>query len=307
MMKYLQIPGSDLKPSNIIMGCMRINNLDKKGAEHLIRTAMEAGVNMFDHADIYGDGYCEEFFAEAAGMNPQVREKMILQSKCGIRKGYYDFSKEHILEAVDGSLKRLHTDYLDVLLLHRPDALMEPEETAEALQTLFDAGKVRYFGVSNHNPAQIELLQQAFGQKLLFNQMQISVAHTPLMDAGMAVNMHTDQAIDRTGSTLEYCRLKGITLQAWSPFQKGFFEGPFLGDMENYPELNRKCQELAEKYQVTPTGIAVAWLTRHPANIQVILGTTQAQRMLDGCAGSQIPLTRPEWYGLYQAAGNMIP
>ena len=307
MMKYLQIPGSDLKPSNIIMGCMRINNLDKKGAEQLIRTAMEAGVNMFDHADIYGDGYCEEFFAEAAGMNPQVREKMILQSKCGIRKGYYDFSKEHILEAVDGSLKRLHTDYLDVLLLHRPDALMEPEETAEALQTLFDAGKVRYFGVSNHNPAQIELLQQAFGQKLLFNQMQISVAHTPLIDAGMAVNMHTDQAIDRTGSTLEYCRLKGITLQAWSPFQKGFFEGPFLGDMENYPELNRKCQELAEKYQVTPTGIAVAWLTRHPANIQVILGTTQAQRMLDGCAGSQIPLTRPEWYGLYQAAGNMIP
>ena len=307
MMKYLQIPGSDLKPSNIIMGCMRINNLDKKGAEHLIRTAMETGVNMFDHADIYGDGYCEEFFAEAVGMNPQVREKMILQSKCGIRKGYYDFSKEHILEAVDGSLKRLHTDYLDVLLLHRPDALMEPEETAEALQTLFDAGKVRYFGVSNHNPAQIELLQQAFGQKLLFNQMQISVAHTPLMDAGMAVNMHTDQAIDRTGSTLEYCRLKGITLQAWSPFQKGFFEGPFLGDMENYPELNRKCQELAEKYQVTPTGIAVAWLTRHPANIQVILGTTQAQRMLDGCAGSQIPLTRPEWYGLYQAAGNMIP
>ena len=307
MMKYLQIPGSDLKPSNIIMGCMRINNLDKKGAEHLIRTAMEAGVNMFDHADIYWDGYCEEFFAEAVGMNPQVREKMILQSKCGIRKGYYDFSKEHILEAVDGSLKRLHTDYLDVLLLHRPDALMEPEETAEALQTLFDAGKVRYFGVSNHNPAQIELLQQAFGQKLLFNQMQISVAHTPLIDAGMAVNMHTDQAIDRTGSTLEYCRLKGITLQAWSPFQKGFFEGPFLGDMENYPELNRKCQELAEKYQVTPTGIAVAWLTRHPANIQVILGTTQAQRMLDGCAGSQIPLTRPEWYGLYQAAGNMIP
>ena len=306
-MKQLDIGGSGVLGSAIGVGCMRMNCMEPQAILEYIHTALEKGINFFDHADIYGGGECETRFGQALALEPGLREKLVLQTKCGIRPDRYDFSKEHILESVEGSLRRLGTDHVDFLLLHRPDALMEPEETAEALQTLFDAGKVRYFGVSNHNPAQIELLQQAFGQKLLFNQMQISVAHTPLIDAGMAVNMHTDQAIDRTGGTLEYCRLKGITLQAWSPFQKGFFEGPFLGDMENYPELNRKCQELAEKYQVTPTGIAVAWLTRHPANIQVILGTTQAQRMLDGCAGSQIPLTRPEWYGLYQAAGNMIP
>ena len=306
-MKQLDIGGSGVLGSAIGVDCMRMNCMEPQAILEYIHTALEKGINFFDHADIYGGGECETRFGQALALEPGLREKLVLQTKCGIRPDRYDFSKEHILESVEGSLRRLDTDHVDFLLLHRPDALMEPEETAEALQTLFDAGKVRYFGVSNHNPAQIELLQQAFGQKLLFNQMQISVANTPLMDAGMAVNMHTDQAIDRTGSTLEYCRLKGITLQAWSPFQKGFFEGPFLGDMENYPELNRKCQELAEKYQVTPTGIAVAWLTRHPANIQVILGTTQAQRMLDGCAGSQIPLTRPEWYGLYQAAGNMIP
>ena len=283
-MKTLHIPESSLQPSNIIMGCMRINNLSLSEIETLVRSAMEAGVNMFDHADIYGGGECEELFAKALHMDSALREKMILQSKCGIRSGFYDFSKEHILRSVDGILQRLHTDYLDVLLLHRPDALMEPEETAEALQTLFDAGKVRYFGVSNQNPAQIELV-----------------------DSGMAVNMNIDQSIDRTGSTLEYCRLHHITIQAWSPFQKGFFGGPFLGDMEQYPELNRMCEELAEKYSVTPTGIAVAWLTRHPANIQVILGTTKVSRMLEGCAGSQIPLTREEWYGLYKAAGNMVP
>lgn len=306
-MKYLNLDNGKLRISNIVLGCMRINNLDEAGVEKHVRTAMEAGINLFDHADIYGGGECEALFARALHMNSSLREKMVLQSKCGIRPGYYDFSKEHILKSVDGILQRLHTDYLDILLLHRPDALMEPEETAEALQSLFDSGKVRYFGVSNHNPAQIELLQRAFGQKLLFNQLQVSVAHTPLVDSGMAVNMFIDQSIDRTGSTLEYCRLNNITIQAWSPFQKGFFEGPFLGDMEKYPELNRKCEELAEKYNVTPTGIAVAWLTRHPANMQVILGTTKASRVLEGCAGSEIPLTREEWYGLYKAAGNMIP
>lgn len=306
-MKYLELDGGRLQVSNIVMGCMRLNNLDEAGAEAHIRTALDAGINLFDHADIYGGGACEELFARVVGRNPGLRDKMLLQSKCGIRPGYYDFSREYILQAVDGILRRLNTDCLDILLLHRPDALMEPEETAEALQRLFDAGKVRYFGVSNHNPGQIELLQQAFGQRLLFDQLQVSVAHTPLVDAGMAVNMAIDQSVDRTGGTLEYCRLKGITIQAWSPFQQGFFGGPFLGDRERYPELNRTCDELAEKYGVTPTGIAVAWLTRHPANMQVILGTTRADRLLEGCAGSDVPLSRQDWYALYKAAGNMIP
>lgn len=306
-MKYLELDGGNLRVSNIVMGCMRIAGMEESQLEHHVKTALDAGVNLFDHADIYGGGRCEEMFGQLLQKDPSLRDKMVLQSKCGIRQGYYDFSKEYILSAVEGILRRLHTDYLDILLLHRPDALMEPEETAEALQTLLDQGKVRYFGVSNHNPGQIELLQQAFGQKLLFNQLQLSVVHTPLVDSGMTVNMDVEQSIDRTGGTLEYCRLKGITVQAWSPFQKGFFGGPFLGDMERYGDLNRKCQELAEKYSVTPTAIAVAWLTRHPANIQVILGTTKAQRLVEGCAGSQLPLTRQEWYGLYQAAGNPIP
>ena len=262
---------------------------------------------MFDHADIYGGGECEELFAKAVNLKGTMREKLVIQSKCSIKKGYYDFSKEYILEAVDGILKRLHTEYLDILLLHRPDALMEPEETAEAINQLKEAGKVRYFGVSNQNPMQIELLQKYIKEKLLFNQLQFSLVHTPLIDSSMSVNMNIDQSIDRTLGTLEYCRLKDITIQAWSPFQKGFFEGAFLGDLKHYAELNQMIDLLAQKYEVTPSAIAVAWLTRHPADIQVILGTTKDSRMLEGCCGSWIPLTREEWYGLYKAAGNMIP
>ena len=306
-MKYLDIKGTDLHVSNLVLGCMRLNRLSREGAERHVKAAMEAGINMFDHADIYGGGECEELFAQAVGMNSTLREKMVLQSKCGICQGYYDFSRRHIIEAAEGILRRLKTEYLDILLLHRPDALMEPEETAEALQSLLDAGKVRYFGVSNHNPMQIELLQKHFGQRLLFNQLQLSVAHTPLVDSGMAVNMNTDQSVDRTGGTLEYCRLKEITVQAWSPFQRGFFEGTFLGDSLNYPELNEKLSALAEKYSVTPAAIAVAWLTRHPAGMQVVLGSTRDDRIAEECAGSQIPLTRQEWYGLSAAAGNQIP
>lgn len=306
-MKFLKIKGTDLEVSNLIMGCMRLNSLGEAEAKRHIETAIAAGINMFDHADIYGGGACEELFGRAIDLRSSIREKLVIQSKCCIRNGYYDFSKEYILEAVDGILKRLHTEYLDILLLHRPDALMEPEETADAIRCLKESGKVRYFGVSNQNPMQIELLQKYCQERLIFNQLQFSLAHTPMIDSGMAVNMRIDQGIDRTEGILEYCRLKDITVQAWSPFQYGIFEGTFLGDMEHYPELNRMLEKLAEKYEVTPTALAVAWLTRHPADIQVILGTTKDRRMLEGCSGSWIPLTRAEWYGLYQAAGNRIP
>ena len=306
-MKYVNIGGTGLRASNIVMGCMRLSSLSKKEAEALVRTALEQGINLFDHADIYGGGSCEEIFAEAAGMNETVREKMILQSKCSIRDGYFDFSKEYLLQSVDGILKRLHTDYLDILLLHRPDPLMEPEEVAEAIETLHRSGKVRYFGVSNQNPMQIELLQKYTGQKLIVDQLQMSLAHTPAFDSGLTVNMQIGQSIDRTGSIYEYSRLKGITLQAWSPFQKGYFEGTFLGDTEHYGKLNETIRLLAEKYGVTDIAIAVAWLTRVPSGIQVILGTTKPQRLIDGCKGSEIPLTRKEWFSLYAAAGNMIP
>ncbi len=304
-MKYIKMKGTSLELSNIIMGCMRLNSLSLSEAKHHIAAAVDAGINVFDHADIYGGGECEALFARAASDAGIARDKIILQSKCGIRKGYYDFSKEYIISAVDGILTRLNTDYLDILLLHRPDALADPEETAGALEMLKKSGKVRYFGVSNHNPGQIRLIEKYFGEKLLFNQLQFSLAHTLLIDSGMAVNTGIPQAEERTGGTLEYCRLKDITIQAWSPFQKGFFEGTFLGDQQ-YAGLNEEIENLAKKYDVPPVAIAVAWITRHPANMQVILGTTKAARLQEGCRGSEIPLTRKEWYDLYRAAGNRI-
>jgi len=308
-MKYTQIKHTDLNVSNIIMGNMRLTQLSLIEIEQLIRTALEEGINFFDHADIYGQGRCEELFAEAIQMNPSIREKMILQSKCGIKaqENYFDFSKEHILDSVDGILKRLNTDYLDLLLLHRPDPLMEPAEVAEAFEKLHSSGKVKHFGVSNHNPAQIELLQKYTPHKLVVNQIQFSIAHTPMIDAGIALNMNIDQAINRDSSILEYSRLNDITLQAWSPFQNGFFAGPFLGDLENFLELNNVIDEIAANYDVTNTAIATAWISRHPANIQVVLGTTNPQRLKDACKSTDITLTRKEWYDIYKAAGNIVP
>lgn len=306
-MKMIPIANTDIQASNVVLGCMRIKQLTLKETETLVRTAMEENINFFDHADIYGGGECETHFSEAIGMNAGLREQMIIQSKCGIRKGYFDFSKEHILASVDGILQRLNTDYLDILLLHRPDALVEPEEVAEAFDLLQESGKVRHFGVSNHSPMQIELLKKFVKQPLVANQLQFSIAHTPLVDSGIAFNMNIDQSVNRDGGILDYSRLNDMTVQAWSPFQQGFFKGPFLGDLENYKELNEYIDGLAAKYNVTNTAIAVAWITRHPANIQVVLGTTNVGRVKDSCKGSDIPLTREEWYGIYKAAGNMVP
>lgn len=306
-MKYFKISDTDLNVSNIIMGCMRIKQLSIEETEKLIKTAMEEGINFFDHADIYGGGQCETIFSQALKLNSDTRENIILQSKCGIRNGFYDFSKEYILKSTDEILKRLNTEYLDILLLHRPDILMEPEEVAEAFDILYNSGKVRYFGVSNQNPMQIELLQKYLNKKLIINQLQLSIAHTPIIDSSIAVNMNIAQSINREGSILDYCRLKNITIQAWSPFQKGFFEGTFLEDNEKYKELNEVIDLTAKKYNVTNTAIAVSFITRHPANIQVILGTTNLQRMKDACRGSELLLSRQEWYSIYKAAGNIIP
>jgi len=306
-MKYIKPINTELNGSNIIMGCMRITGLSEKELNLFVHSALEEGINYFDHADIYGGGECESHFSKSLEMNSSLREKMIIQSKCGIRKGFFDFSKEYIITSVDNILKRLQTDYLDALLLHRPDTLMEPEEIAEAFESLYDQGKVRYFGVSNFNPMQIEMLQKAIPDPLIFNQLQFSIAHTPMIDSGLTVNMHTSQSINYEGSVLEYCRLKNITIQAWSPFQKGFFEGPFLGDTEQYAKVNEVIDRIAKKYDVTNTAVAVGWITRHPAHMQVVLGTTNLQRMKDACKGSELPLTREEWYEIYTAAGNMLP
>ncbi len=305
-MKSVKIANCDLDASEISLGCMRISEMTDQDIATLIHTSLDAGINFFDHADIYGGGQSEAKFAEALGMTPQLRDRMILQSKCGIRRGMFDFSKEHILAAVDGSLKRLQTDYLDVLLLHRPDALVEPEEVAEAFTILHDSGKVKYFGVSNQNPMQIELLKKYVQQPLIINQLQFSITNTGMIDAGINVNMEIDPSIDRDGSILDYCRLHDITIQPWSPFQYGFFEGVFL-DNPKFPELNQKIDELAAAYGVANTAIAIAWILRHPAHMQPIIGTTNPQRVRDISRASDITLSRQEWYEIYRAAGNKLP
>lgn len=305
-MKNINVANGTLQASEIALGCMRISDMALKDAANLIQTSLDLGINFFDHADIYGGGKSEEVFAQAIGMNPSIREKMVIQSKCGIRPGMFDFSKEHILSSVDAILKRLQTEYLDVLLLHRPDALVEPEEVAEAFHILEQSGKVKHFGVSNQNPHQIELLKKYVKQKLIFNQLQLSITNTGMIDAGLNVNMQISHSIDRDGSILDYCRLNDITIQAWSPFQYGFFEGVFL-DNPKFPELNAAINKLVEKYNVPNTAIAVAWILRHPAKIQTIVGTTNAGRLADIAKASTIQLTREEWYEVYRATGNKLP
>ncbi|MEH7127690.1 MULTISPECIES: aldo/keto reductase [Neobacillus] len=305
-MRTINLGSSPLEVPVVAIGCMRINSLEKPEAERFVQTALEAGANFFDHADIYGSGTCEEIFADAIHMNAEVREKIILQSKCGIRKGMFDFSKEHILESVDGILKRLNTEYLDVLLLHRPDALVEPEEVAEAFDILENSGKVRHFGVSNQNPMQIQLLKKFVKQPLVANQLQLSITNANMISNGINVNMENDSAITRDGSVLDFCRLHDMTIQPWSPFQYGFFEGVFLGN-EKFPELNQQIDEIAAKYEVSNTTIATAWLLRHPANMQPVIGTMNIDRLTDCVKASEIHLTREEWYQIYRAAGNILP
>ena len=309
-MKTYTLPHTSRTVSSVVLGLMRIAKMSDAEIATLFGTARDAGINVFDHADIYGGERhrCEQRFGEAVRLTPAERDAIVIQSKVGIRKGYFDFSKQHILTTVDESLAALRTDYLDLLLLHRPDTLVEPEEVAEAFEQLVAAGKVRHFGVSNHTPGQIELLKSAVKQPLVANQVQLSITHAPLFAQGVAANMAgLEQSVSRDIGLLDYSRLNNMMLQAWSPFQKGFFDGVFLADRENFAELNDAIDALAKQYGVTPTGIAVAWITRHPANIQVVLGTTNPGRVKDSAAGSDVTLTREEWYRLFRAAGHVLP
>ena len=305
-MRTMKLGSSDLEVPVVAVGCMRIDSLDKSGAEQFVRAALDEGANFFDHADIYGGGTCEEIFADAVGMSSSVREGLILQSKCGIRQGTFDFSKEHILASVDGSLKRLKTDYLDVLLLHRPDALVEPEEVAEAFDVLERSGKVRHFGVSNQHPRQLELLKASVRQPLVANQLQLSITNATMISSGVNVNMENAEAVNRDGYILDYCRLNRITIQPWSPFQYGFFEGVFIGS-DKFPELNAKLDEIAGRHGVSSTTMAIAWLLRHPAKMQPVTGTTNVGRLQDCLKASEVNLSREEWYEVYRAAGNVLP
>jgi len=304
-MKRISI-GSRFEASAVALGAMRMASLSVEEAEKVVLSAYENGIDYVDHADIYGGGKSEEIFSGVLKRNPFLRNKLLLQDKVGIARGYYDASYSHIIEAAEGCLKRLNVESIHALLLHRPDALMEPDETAEAFMRLKKDGKVRFFGVSNENPAQIELLNRYMPGEIIINQLQFSLCHTIMVDEGINVNMHSSHAQVKDGGVLDYCRLKDITVQAWSPFQYGFFEGVFIGS-EKYPKLNSELQSLSEKYGVSDTAIAAAWILRHPAGMQLISGSMNPSRITEIASGADIVLTRPEWYRLYLAAGNPLP
>lgn len=306
-MKQILLGASGMTVPAVIVGCMRLGDLDRQALGRFLHTAVENGAYFFDHADIYGGGVCEERFGAALRNERSIRrEDLILQSKCGIRQGLYDSSKHHILHAVDESLRRLQTDYLDVLLIHRPDALAEPEEVAAAFDELEQKGKVRCFGVSNHKPMQIELLKRVVRQPLIINQLQFSIPVSNMIANGLEVNMDTPGSPDRDGSVLDYSRLNDMTIQAWSPFQTPNWGGCFLGD-GRYEKLNRELDALAAQYGVSPMTIAAAWILRHPARMQLISGTTREARLKAIIQACDLTLTREEWYRLYLAAGHPLP
>ncbi len=293
-----------LQVPTVAVGCMRISDMNDREVSAFVDTALSNGANFFDHADIYGGGKSEEVFGKV--ITPSMRENIFIQTKCGIRQGQFDFSYDHIVSSVDGSLKRLGTDYIDVLLLHRPDALMEPEEVARAFDHLKASGKVRHFGVSNQNPYQMQLLQNSMDMPLCANQLQFGVMHTPMIQSGINVNMCNESGVNRDGGVLDFCRLNKITIQPWSPMQYGFFKGCFI-DNEKFPELNETMGRIAEKYNVSKTTMAFAWILRHPAKMQPVTGTTNLTRLSDCIKASEIQITREEWYEIYRAAGNVLP
>ncbi len=311
-MKRFTLPGTDITAPNIVLGLMRIAEKSDDEIRTLVRAAREAGVDFVDHADIYGRTLheCERRFAEAMRLTPAERDGITIQTKAGIvREGpYFDHSYEHIVASVEGSLRALDTDRVDILLLHRPDALVEPEEVARAFDDLATAGKVRAFGVSNHTPRQIDLLRRYVRQPIAVNQLQLSLTHAPIITQGLASNMlgEPQSATIDGGGALDHARLHDITVQAWSPFQAGFFDGVFLGSPK-YAELNAVIDRLADEYGVPSIAVATAWITRHPARMQVVLGTTTPERVVGAAQGSDLPLTRAEWYELARAAGHRIP
>lgn len=310
-MKTISLGGTDFAVPNVTLGVMRIQQMTDDAVRELVRTARDAGIDFFDHADIYGDELhgCERRFAEALQLTPAERDGFTIQTKCGIVKEPwgFDFSYEHIMSSVEGSLRALDTDRIDVLLLHRPDALVEPDEVARAFDELAASGKVLHFGVSNHTPGQIDLLKKSVAQPIVANQLQLSITHAPTVAQGLAANMQgVEQSTSLDLGIVDYCRLHDITIQAWSPFQAGFFTGVFL-DSPEYPELNAAIDRLAAKYDVPAIAIATAWITRHPADMQVVLGTTTPSRVAAAAQGSDVPLTRSEWYELVQTAGYRVP
>lgn len=308
-MRYITLGQDDKELSEIVLGMMRIKDKSVKEVEELVETALSVGINAFDLADIYGRGRCEELLGLVLKNRPDLREKMWIQSKCGIRIEeftYFDFSKDYIIKSVDGILQRLKIDHLDSLLLHRPDALMESDQVAEAFDLLYKQGKVRDFGVSNQNPMMMELLKKDVKQPLAVNQLQLSAAFTPGFESGFHVNMEDSQAAMRDGSIFEYCKLHDVVIQAWSVLQFGYFKGNFVGN-EKFQALNQVLERLAIKYGVTSSTIAISWILRYPAKMQAVVGTTNPKHLREVSQAGNFSLTRKEWYEIYLAAGNNLP
>lgn len=305
-MKYIKTFSENIEVSQVALGCMRIADMSASEAERYISEAVELGYNYFDHADIYGGGECERVFGSGLALNKSLRDKIIIQTKCGIRKEMYDFSKEHILNSVDNSLKSLGVEKIDVLLLHRPDLLMEPEEVAEAFDYLYESGKVGAFGVSNHSASQIELLKTAVKQDIKINQMQLSITNATMISSGANVNLQNRDGINYDGYLRDYCRLNSITVQPWSPLQHGFISGTFLGNPD-FEELNIKLRNLAEKYDTTDTGIAIAWILRLPEKMQPVVGSINVTRLEEISKAADISLSREDWYDIYLTAGYKLP
>lgn len=308
-MRYITLGQDDKELSEIVLGMMRIEDKSVKEVEELVETALSVGINAFDLADIYGRGRCEELLGLVLKNRPDLREKMWIQSKCGIRIEeftYFDFSKDYIIKSVDGILQRLKIDHLDSLLLHRPDALMESDQVAEAFDLLYKQGKVRNFGVSNQNPMMMELLKKDVKQPLAVNQLQLSAAFTPGFESGFHVNMEDSQVAMRDGSIFEYCKLHDVVIQAWSVLQFGYFKGNFVGN-EKFQALNQVLDRLAIKYGVTSSTIAISWILRYPAKMQAVVGTTNPKHLREVSQAANFSLTRKEWYEIYLAAGNNLP
>lgn len=293
--------------SKIISGMMRLVGRGQDEAFKFLDYAYGEGVIWYDHADIYGNGECEKTFGEWLKTRKIPRENLIIQSKCGIKPGVcYDNSAEYIIKSVDGILERLGTDYLDLLLIHRPDVLWEPREIAKAFDALYTSGKVRGFGVSNFNPTQIEILKKYLTKPILCSQVQLSLAFAPMISEQLETNTYSQNGLSRTMGLLDYCRLNNIRIQTWSPLQFGTFQGTFI-DNPNYGPLNSKLWELSQKYGVSKAAIAAAWNLRLDKNVQVVVGTTNVDHFNDFLKARNINLTREEWYALYMSAGYSLP
>jgi len=308
-MQKINITEGPKDVSRIIMGCMRMPALSVNEAAKMIETAAKLGINFIDHATCYGDGEAEQRFGDAIKLTGIKREDLIIQSKCGLRfdKGTFDWSKSNIIESVDGILGRLDMEYIDVLLLHRPDLLFDPEEVADAFNELEKSGKVRTFGVSNTMPMQIELLKKYVKQPLKINQLQLSLEQSQLIDQDLYMNNKTtDMSVMRDGGALDYCRLNDITIQAWSPLQYGMFKGMFI-DNPDFPKMNAVLDEFARQYDVTKAAIAIAWILRHPAKMQVIAGTMNPEHLKQMAKACDVNLTHEEWYRLYLSSGKFLP